>query len=248
MEIKDLKPLSGSKDLLNWTDNPLTHFNFRIFAWRIISMRVVLCIFFFAGWISGFTQNEDFTDYRRKSENFARVYDKDIRSDLASFAIGGIDESLGKSPLKKMPVNSFGADSICFENGPIRITIKGGVFDPSRHKLIFENKHLVKIDNKPYFGDYGKVPTTRILSLTITNGKDTIPVPAGAVLDLYNPSFVFRDGSGVARSQDAVYISADSRRLYIYMLNKDDAGSYEVTWILQDKQYLRRVIDFGFSK
>jgi hypothetical protein len=31
------------------------------------------------------------------------------------------------------------------------------------------------------------------------------------------------------------------------MLNKDEYGSYEVTWVIQDNKYLRRVIDFGFT-
>jgi hypothetical protein len=211
-------------------------------------MRIILFFILLISGMAVFAQDEDFNDYRRKSESFARIYDKDIRSDLASFAIAGIEESLGKSPLKKMEVKNYGNDSICFEGNGIRITIKAAVFDPSRHKLAFESKHLVKIDNKPFFGNYGKVPTTRIARLTITNGKDTVPVPANAVLDLYNPGFVFHDGSGVVRSQDAVFLSADNRKIYIYMLNKDDTGSYEVTWILQDKQYLRRVVDFGFSK
>jgi hypothetical protein len=220
-----------------------------IFLYRRFWLRIILFFSFTGLCIAGFTQGEDYNDYRRKSESFARVYDKDIRSDLASFAIGGIEESLGKSPLKKMPVIGFANDSICFEANDMRITIRGGVFDPSRHKLIFESKHLVKIDNKPYFGNYGKVPTTRIVQLTIiTNGKDTVPVPANAIQDLYNPSFVFRDASGGLRSQSAVYFSPDNRRIYIYMLNKDDTGSYEVTWILQDKQFLRRIVDFGFSK
>jgi len=30
------------------------------------------------------------------------------------------------------------------------------------------------------------------------------------------------------------------------MLSMDDRGSYEVTWVIQDKQYIRRVVDFGF--
>ena len=30
------------------------------------------------------------------------------------------------------------------------------------------------------------------------------------------------------------------------MLNSDGKNGYEVTWVLQDKKYLRRVIDYGF--
>jgi hypothetical protein len=45
-----------------------------------------------------------------------------------------------------------------------------------------------------------------------------------------------------------VYRSADGKRIYIYMLKRETGGSYEVTWVIQDKKYLRRIIDFGFLK
>ncbi len=210
---------------------------------RIVIGLVLICI-----GISCLAQDPEFTDYRKKTENFSRVVDKDIRSDLASFTIGGIEESLGKSPLKKLPVKKFGENYITFDSNDIQVTIKAGVFNPSKHKLAIENKYIVKIDNKPYLGNYGKVPTSTIEGLTITIGPDTVPIPPAAIYNLFNPNFTFRDASGIIRSQDAVYLSKDRRKIYIYMLNKDDSGSYEVTWIVQDKKYLRRVADFGFSK
>jgi hypothetical protein len=211
-------------------------------------MRIVIGLLLICSGISCLAQDPEFTDYRKKSENFSRVIDKDIRSDLASFTIGGIEESLGKSPLKKLPVKKFGENYITFDSNDIQVTVKAGIFNPSKHKLAIENKYIVKIDNKPYFGNYGKVPTTTLEGLTITIGPDTVPIPPSAIYNLFNPNFTFRDASGITRSQDAVYLSKDKRKIYIYMLNKDDAGSYEVTWIVQDKKYLRRVVDFGFSK
>jgi len=47
------------------------------------------------------------------------------------------------------------------------------------------------------------------------------------------------------RTRDAVYKSKDGRKIYLYLFSKDDTGSYEVTWIIQDKKYLRRVLDYG---
>jgi hypothetical protein len=211
-------------------------------------MRMLIFLGLLFSCLSSLGQDPDFSDYRRKSENFSRIYDKQIRGELACFTIGGIEESLGKSPLRKWPVKDFGDNFITFDSNGVRITIRGAVFDPSRHKLAFEEKHLVKIDNRPFFGNFGKVPSTRVEKLIIIMGKDTLAIPPGAISDLYNPGFVYRDGSGNFLSQDAVYISPDKRRFYIYMLNKDDSGSYEVTWIIQDGQYLKRVLDFGFSK
>jgi hypothetical protein len=193
-------------------------------------------------------QDPEYNDYRKKNENFSRVYDKVIRSDLASFTIGGIEESLGKTPLKRLPVKKYDDSYISYDSNDIQVIIQGGKFNPSKHKLFYEGKHLVKIDNKPYYGNYSKMPRNTIEKLTVIFGKDTVAIPANATADLYNPNFTFFNSSGELASQDAVYISPDKSRLYIYMLNKDDAGSYEVTWVIQDKKYLRRVLDFGFSK
>jgi len=32
------------------------------------------------------------------------------------------------------------------------------------------------------------------------------------------------------------------------MLKREAGGSYEVTWVIQNGKYLRRVVDFGFLK
>jgi hypothetical protein len=210
-------------------------------------MRLLICLLFLFAQFSILAQEEDYNDYRRKSESFVRIYDKALRADVASFAIGGIEESLSVPVLKKLPIRAYGSDFVQFDSAGIRVLIQSAVFDPSRHKLAFEAKRLVKIDNKPFFGNYFKVPTTRVSRLTVVLGKDTLAIPPSAIVDLYNPGFVFHDASGNLRSQDAVYLSADKRRIYIYMLNKDDTGSYEVTWVIQDRAYLRRVLDFGFS-
>ena len=79
-------------------------------------------------------------------------------------------------------------------------------------------------------------------------GKDTVNIPASAYFDLYNPGYTFPDGSGNRKTKDGVYLSADKQTFYIYMQNNDDTGSYEVTWVIQDKKYLRRVLDFGFTQ
>ncbi len=50
------------------------------------------------------------------------------------------------------------------------------------------------------------------------------------------------------KSHNSVLVSADGRKIYIYMLKRESGGSYEVTWVIQDKKYLRRVVDFGFLK
>jgi len=211
-------------------------------------MRIILvCILCFEV-ISLQAQDPAFTDYRRKTESFLKIYDKDIRSDLASFTIGGIVESLDKQPLQQVPMIKLDKSSLSYANNHMMVIIVSSAFDTAHHKFTYEGKYLVKIDGKPYYGNYTKIPRTRFVSVKAIIDKDTIDIPPSALFDLYNPGFTFRDASGTIRTNDGVFLSADNRRIYIYMLNRDDTGSYEVTWIIQDKKYLRRVIDFGFSQ
>ncbi len=67
-------------------------------------------------------------------------------------------------------------------------------------------------------------------------------MPAAAFSDLYEPLFMYRDGS-VSKTHEGVYESADKKTVYVYMLNKEGNNYYEVTWIIRDKAYLRRVVD-----
>jgi hypothetical protein len=209
-------------------------------------MRILFMLLLIAITKNCFSQDGEYNDYRRKNEGFAHVSDKSLRSDLSCFTIGGIEESMGKGKLKEIPVKEYGADFIIFDSNQIKVIIKAAPFFSTKHKLAKESDHLVKIDNKPYYGSYGKTPTTCIGKVTVVIGKDTVAIPENAWAALYNPSFTYNE-NGIVKTKDAVYLSPDKRTFYIYMLNKDDSGSYEVTWIIQDKQYLKRVVDYGFT-
>lgn len=212
-------------------------------------MRSILFMLLVCSYISCLAQAEDFPDYRSKKENFSRMQEKDIRSDVASFAFAGIEESIGKLPLKTIPVTDFGKNFMKFEGNQVKVIVTAGTFDKTKHKLTYyDEKHLVKVNNKPFYGSYGKVPLTTIESVIVIVNNDTVPIPAAAVADLYNPSYSYTDASGVARSHNRVYLSPDNRKIYIYMLNREASGSYEVTWVIQDKKYVRRVVDFGLLK
>ena len=210
-------------------------------------MRIIFSLLPFCFAINCFAQDPEFNDFRRKNEGFAHLSDKALCNDLASFTIGGLDESIGKGQLKKLPVIAHGSDYITFDSNHIHVTIKAAVFFATKHKLAKEGDHLVKIDNKPYFGNYGKVPATAIGSVSVIVDKDTVPMPESAWAALYNPQFTYNE-NGILKTKDEVYLSPDKHTFYIYMMNRDDTGSYEVTWVIQDKKYLRRVIDYGFTQ
>jgi hypothetical protein len=212
-------------------------------------MRILLAILITGSSMAAIAQDLEFRDFRTKKDNFVKLptAQKDIRSDLSSFLMAGIDESIAKLPLKTVPVKNYGNDYMTFQNDQISVHIKTAPFDPAKHKLVMEEKHLVKIDNKPYYGgNYGEVPRTYIQSITVLMGKDTVAIPAVAYFDLYEPSFFYSDNAG-SRTRNGVYVSADGRTYYIYLFNPASKGT-EYTWVIRDKAYLRRVVDFEVLK
>lgn len=194
-------------------------------------------------------QDLDFPDYRNKKDNFSKIRETDIRNDVAGFALAGVDESIGKAQLASLPVKEVGSNFMSFDDGNIQVTIRTGIFFPSKHKMMYIEKHLVRIDNHPYYGGtYGIAPQTTIEAITVVVGKDTVAIPPVAYNDLFDPQFSFSQ-SGSTRSRNGVFLSSDKRThtFYIYMLNINGGGS-EFTWVIRDKQYIRRVVDFGFIK
>ena len=189
---------------------------------------------------------DDHPDYRKKYEGFSKVPDKEIRKDMASFAYAGIDESISKLALRSIDTIAFTNGVMKFSGNNTRVIIETGKFDPTKHKLqYYEEKFLMKIDGKGFHGDYGKVPVSTITAITVLNGADTIRIPATAFFDIYNSVYVYKDKNGVQKTRSGVYFSGDKRRIYIHLVNRDNMDKYEVTFIIQDKKYLRRVVDFN---
>jgi hypothetical protein len=205
------------------------------------------CAFLFlANLFSTFCKaQDDLPDARRKTESFTRFHTPDMRADLATFTLSGISESVGSTPLKKITYTSLGNDSIVFQGDGIKAKVKTAPFDPAKHKLSMDEKYLVRIDRKPYYGNYLKTPKTQISEVSMIIDKDTVNIPPAAYNDLFNLNFTYLD-KGVERTTDAVYISNDRQKVYLYLFCKDNTGSYEVTWIFQNRKYLRRVLDYGF--
>jgi hypothetical protein len=194
-----------------------------------------------------FAQDLDFPDFRSKKDNFSKIREQDIRGDIATFALAALDESIGKGQLATVPVKDYGVNFMSFQNDNIQVIIKTGIFTPAKHKLMKNEEHILRIDGKPYYGATpGEIPHTTIESITVVVGKDTVPIPPAAYFDLYEPKFSYNEG-GATRTRNGVFLSNDKHTFYIYMFNNDNFG-VEYTWIIRDKQYLRRVIDFGFLK
>jgi hypothetical protein len=208
-------------------------------------MHNLICIFLTLSGLSAMAQDLDYPDFRTKKDNFAKINDKDIRADVASFALAAVDESIGKAPLASIPVVDYGPNFMKYADDKIQVIIKTGFYLASKHKLMIQEGHLLRIDGKPYYGGiYGQPPHTTIESVTVVVDKDTVPIPPTAYFDLYDTKFSFNE-NGATRTRNGVFLSNDKHTFYIYMLNIDNKG-VEYTWVIRDKQYLRRVVDYGF--
>ena len=208
-------------------------------------MRIVFSLLFLCSGLAVLAQDYDFPDFRQKRDNFSHINDKAIRSDVSTFCLAGVDESVGKPSLPSVPVVDYGPNFMKYADDHIQVIIKTGVFLAARHKLMQQEGHLLRIDGKPYYGGvYGQAPHTTIESITVVVDKDTVPIPTTAYFDLYDPKFSYNE-NGATRSRNGVFLSNDKHTFYIYMLNIDNKGT-EYTWVIRDKQYVRRVVDFGF--
>ncbi len=208
----------------------------------ILSVCLSLLVYF------SFAQDDnDIPDYRSKKDNFSKMMEKDVRADLAQFTFAGISESLEKHKLEQIPAGDIKADGINFLNDTLQVKITTGSFDATKHKVTwYEDKYAVKLDNHAFFGTENKIPKTTITSVTAIMGLDTVVVPSAAYADLYEPRLYFTDAKGSKKTYCNVYVSGDRHKLYIYMLNGEGTGRYEVTWVIENKHYLRRVVDWGF--
>lgn len=203
---------------------------------------ILLCSSFFENAFS-----QDFTDTRRKTESFVRLQPPEIRADVASFAFKGISESAQAPKLRKIEATVANPNDIVFKGDTIYAEVKIVPFDAAKHKFTYDDddKTVIRIDRRTYYGNYGKMPSTSIGSVRMVIGGDTISVPPLAYQDLHNMRFTYID-KGAERTRDALYVSKDGRKIYLYLLCIDNTGSYEVTWIFWDKKYYRRVLDYGF--
>lgn len=214
----------------------------------MVGRNAIGCMLFIGITFSAAAQKKDFPDYRTKKESFAKLFDKSIRADLGVFTIGGVEESIGKLPLKKLSPYSYSRNLMSFKGDNIEVTVTTGRFESAGHKFTRIEDNVVKIDGKPFYGDYGEMPATAIKSVIVVINKDTVPFPPAAYADLFNLNFTYKDKAGTERTANGVFFSKDSKKIYIYLQSRDETGSYEVTWILEDKKYLRRVLDWGFTQ
>ena len=201
----------------------------------------------FAIFLSGYCSAQtflDYTDTRKKAESFEKVKEPNLRADLAVFTLGGIGESVAKEGLNKLTNSSFGNNFMEFDGDGIKAFIRTAPFDTAGHKLTFDDKYLIKIDKKTYYGNYGFIPKNHVSEISLIVDGDTVAIPKEAYSDLYDVNLTYNSG-GIKRTTNAIYRSKTGYLKYLYLFSKGNKESYEVTWIFQNNKYLRRVVNYG---
>jgi len=210
-------------------------------------MRSIFFVVLVSVCFAAMAQYDDMPDYRSKRDMLSKIPEKEVQADVSTFTMAGIDLGISRLPLRTLSISDFGENFLKFDSGNIKIAITSAPFEPAKHKLQYVDKYLARIDSKGYFGSYSKVPKKVLKSLVVVIDHDTVAIPAIAYTDLYEPKFTYNEG-GTAKTYNAVYYSANNHDIYIYLLCNDGMGGYEVTWVIQDKKYLRRILDFNILK
>jgi len=135
-------------------------------------------------------------------------------------------------------------NNLILSNDTIEVILSEVKFDPSKHKLIYEDSlkvpkkyGLIKIDGKEYYGTDGEMPKTEIGTIKVKyNNKQTV-LNSEYIKNLCN--------IGLNRIMTNVYI-ANNRRLILTFWASDGAGAYFTALFIKNGKVEHRIIDYGF--
>lgn len=190
-------------------------------------------------------QETVFPDYKGDKESLQKVRNKIIREEVAIFAEAGFEEPSSSIKLRQVPRQQSAETTAVFRLDSVQVLIKTSRFVPKQHHIKYIDRYAAKIDGHPIWGTDGELPKTSIQSIRLIIAKDTLSLPSSSFADLYEPDLGWvtkETKSGGIR----VFYTPRRERIYIYMANSDGAGFYEVTFVISNKKYLRRIIDYGF--
>lgn len=188
---------------------------------------------------------EAFHDNRESFDNLPKGA---IRKEVACFSTAGEDEKNNSIKPGKATIVKSGKNYSTFKYGNVTVNIKIKSFDRTKYKIKRNaDGHVTKINDKFVFGTDGGLPSTAFQSVEIIIDTDTVRLPQRAYADLFQPRICV--AGGARESNDTcpkIFISSDKKRIYIFSWHSDGAGAYEVTWVIRDKKYLRRVVDYAY--
>lgn len=109
----------------------------------------------------------------------------------------------------------------------------------------FEKGSIYSLDVLVHIFLTGTAPQNRIEKIDLLFYKTPLTLPESALKGIYSPrSCTQFTGKNKPVSADCkAFQSADKQRVYIYMVNGEGKDRYEVTWVVQGRKYLRRIVD-----
>jgi hypothetical protein len=114
--------------------------------------------------------------------------------------------------------------------------------------IYFEKGNWIVMDLSVNIEISGKPPKTYITSFNMTySAHHLIEIPKCAYSDIYEPHTCYIPEANknkiIKTSNCRVFKRADKKRVYIYMIIGEGRNEQEITWVIQNAQYLMRVID-----
>jgi hypothetical protein len=199
--------------------------------------------------------NQIMLDTVLSKESFWKLNDSLIKNEIVYFNLKGAStkkkDTLNKILLNEIPINTCTDSLVHFYKGNIFVHIFNSKFDSTQHHLTYTDNLknlLLLIDNKSFSGTNGSIPQRKVDSIIlIMHSHFLVKFPDSAYSGIYEPHLCDFSGDKKVKytsSHYKVFQSPDKRRLYIYMLNGEGAGKYEVTWVIQDGKYYTRVLDY----
>ena len=189
---------------------------------------------------------------QKLNDSFTTLTDTRLRREIAMFASApSFEKEFEKAPkleLNEIPLKNCADNSVEFLGEGVNVVIEKMPFDTTGHQLGYTDHFLNLIDGKLFWGTDGGVPREKLKSIVVRLGNLKETLSAKAMDGIFEPNLCYKDRKTkvFVHAYPKIFRSNDGKRVYIYMVNSDGAGGYEVTWIFQNGKYLRRVVDYGF--
>lgn len=209
-----------------------------------------------------FAQRDSVSVQELKSrESFWNLTDTTIRNEIASFNRKGDSikqrASVKQVALIEIPLISCSDTVANFHLKSAYIHLYFSDFDFTDHQIsYYPGKGLdsvLLIDNQPFWGTNGKLPKRKVRDVFfVLHSHFLVDFPIEAFTGIYEPPLCTWNYNPVGKIVHREALASPNLRLfhstttnhhYLYLLNGEGENRYEVTWIVEDGRYLRRVVD-----
>lgn len=189
-------------------------------------------------------------DSKGMYESFFALRDSTMRQEIGSFTFtGSIIGLTGSAAIREFEVLAHTDHSVTLVLDDIKVHITAGPFMSAGRRLNYHGPYgyLYKIDGRSFWGYNGSLPGRQIYSVEVIFGQQRIILPRSAYRDIFEPNLCARPRFfSSVRCYPRAFLSEDGKRVYIYMLNSREPSLYEVCWIIDEGQYIGRVVDYAY--